>query len=170
MHSTAVEKEELKHNSYFVREDKKRDEFLNASYEKVFEMQVFEFLIESLFASAIEAFKTHSPALIGNMVLLDVQVIKEKLVNKIKVSRGFASLIDEVTDISKVQNLVLLIRYYEAEKSKTATDFAHKCDLLVESETVSVLSIFTSLKNALETELGFRFKEIGSILFMIEQK
>lgn len=48
MHSTAVEKEELKHNSYFVREDKKRDEFLNASYEKVFEMQVFEFLIESL--------------------------------------------------------------------------------------------------------------------------
>ena len=69
-------------------------------------------LIGSLDVSVIEAFVTCSPAKIKNMVLLLVRVIKEKFVDKIKESQGFTYSTDEVTDISKVQNLLLFVRYY----------------------------------------------------------
>ena len=101
-------------------------------------------LIGSLDVSVIGAFVTCSPAKIRNMVLLLVRVIKEKFVDKIKESQGFTYSTDEVTDISKVQNLLLFVRYYSVQKSKTATNFAHKLCLLAESETTSAdaLSIF----------------------------
>ena len=71
------------------------------------------------------------------------QVIKEKL-DKIKGSQGFACLTDEINDISNVQNLLNFVRYCDFEKSKTANNCAHICNLLVQFETTSAdaLSIF----------------------------
>lgn len=52
-------------------------------------------LIQSIPVSAIEAFHTHLPATIRNMVFLITQIIKEKQVDKMKTSQGFTCQIDK---------------------------------------------------------------------------
>ena len=71
-------------------------------------------------------------------------------------------MIDEVTDISNVQNLLTFIRFYDMEKGMTVSKFVKTCDILGESETTSAdaLSIFLCLKNVLENNLGLNLEEL----------
>lgn len=86
--------------------------------------------------------------------------IKENLVSKIKESKGYACLFDEITDISNIQNLLTFIRFYDVEKGMTVTKFVNTCDVLGESETTSnALSIFLCLKNVLENKLGLNLED-----------
>ena len=70
-------------------------------------------------------------------------------------------MIDEVTDISHVQNLLTLIRFYDMEKGMTVWRFLNTCDILGESETTAdALSIFLCLKNVIENNLGLNLEEL----------
>ena len=71
-------------------------------------------------------------------------------------------MIDEVTDISDVQNLLNFIRFYDMEKRMTVPRFVNTCDILGESETTSAdaLSIFLCLRNVLENNLGLNLEEL----------
>ena len=55
------------------------------------------------------------------MIIALSDIIKEELVKKIKESKGYACLIDEVTDISNVQNVLTFIRFYYIEKGMTVS-------------------------------------------------
>ena len=64
-----------------------------------------------------------------------------------------------------MQNLLIFARKYYVEKDKTATNFAHTCNYMAESETTSAdsanaFSIFSSFKSSLETELGLDLKKL----------
>ena len=76
--------------------------------------------------------------------------------------KGCACLIDELTDISDVQNLLNFIRFYAMEKRMTVSRFVNTCDVLGESETTSAdaLSIFLGLRNVLENNLGLNLEEL----------
>ena len=139
MHSISAEKEHLKQSSFFAKEHQEKKRTLNASYEKVFTslywlckeeiaaskaVSLFD-LHEMLGVSNIASFTTRSPATIRSMIIVlsDIikivlsDIIKEELVKKkIKESKGYACLIDEVTDISNVQNLLIFVRFYDMEK------------------------------------------------------
>ena len=112
--------------------------------------------------SDIASFTTRSPATIRSMIIVLSDIIKEELVKEIKESKGYACLIDKVTDISNVQNLLIFIRFYDMEKGMTVSKFVNTCDILGESETMSAdaLSIFLCLKNVLENNLGLNLEEL----------
>ena len=78
------------------------------------------------------------------MIIVLSDIIKEELVKKIKESKSYAYLIDEVTNISNVQNLLTFIRFYGMEKGMTVSKFVNACDILGEPKTTSpdALSIF----------------------------
>ena len=82
-------------------------------------------LHEMLGVSDIALFITRSPATIRSMIIVLSDIIKEELVKNIKESRGYACLVDEVTDISNVQNLLTFIRFYDMEKRMTVSEFAN---------------------------------------------
>ena len=163
MHSISPEKEHLKQSSFFVKEHQEKERTLNASYEKFFTslywlckeeiavskaVSLFD-LHKMLGVSDIASFTTRSPATIRSMIIELSDIIKKELVKKIKESKGYACLIDEVTDISNVQNLLTFIRFYGMEKGMTVSKFVNKCDIFREYQTTSAdaLSIFLCLKN-----------------------
>ena len=176
MHSNSASKELMKYTSFFVKESQNSEKTLNASYEKVFTslywlckeeiavskaVSLFQ-LEEMLGVEDIDSFTTRSPATIRNMILVLAEIVKNKLVAKIKKSDGYACLIDEVTDISNIQNLLTFIRYFDFEKGTTSTCFGSTCDVLEESKTTSAdaVSIFESLKNTLEKDLDLELKDL----------
>ena len=71
-------------------------------------------------------------------------------------------MIDGVTDISNVKNLLIFLRFYDMEKGMTVPKFVNTCDILGGSETTSAdaLSIFFCLKNMLENNLGLNLEEL----------
>ena len=100
------------------------------------------------------------------MIIALSDIIKEELVKKIKESKGYACLIDEVTDISNVQNILTFIRFYYIEKGMTVSKFVNTCDILEESETMSAdaLSTFLCLKNVFGC-VRFEFGRVDWVLF-----
>ena len=96
------------------------------------------------------------------MILQLSEVIKEKLIQKIKDSHAYALLTDEVTDISNICHLLTFLRYYDIEEGTTKTSFVHTSDLLEESETTSTdaESIFNSLCNTLQNDLDLNLEEL----------
>ena len=131
MHSILREKEHLKQSSFFVKEHQEKERTLNLSYGKVF-MSFFYWLCkeeivvskevslldlhEIIGVSDTASFTTRSLATIRSMTIVLSDIIKEELVKKIKESDGYACLIDEVTDMSNVQNLLTIIRFHDMEK------------------------------------------------------
>ena len=79
----------------------------------------------------IASFTTISTATIRRMIIVLSDIIKEELVKKKnKESKGYTCLIDEVTDISNVQNLLIFIIFYDMEKGMTVLKFVNTCDIL----------------------------------------
>ena len=81
---------------------------------------------------------------------------KKNLSKKIKESKGYTCLIDEVTDISNVHNLLIFIIFYDMEKGMTVLKFVNTSDILGQSKTTSAdaLFIFLCVKKVLENNLG----------------
>ena len=92
MHSISAQKEHLKQSSFFVKEHQEKVRTLNASYEKVFTslywlckeeiavskaVSLFD-LHEMLEVSDIASFTTRSPATIRSMIIVLLDIIKEK--------------------------------------------------------------------------------------------
>ena len=77
-------------------------------------------------------------------------------------------MIDKVTDISNVQNLLTFIRFYDMEKGMTGSKFVNTYDILGEFVTTSAdaLSSFLCLKNVLENNLGLNLEELIGFIQM----
>ena len=112
--------------------------------------------------SDIASFTARSPATIRSMIIVLSDIIKEELVKKIKESRGYACLVDEVTDISNVQNLLTFRKFYDMEKGMTVSKFINTCCILGESEITSAdaLPIVLCLKNVLDNNLDLNLEEL----------
>ena len=68
------------------------------------------------------------------MLIILSSTIVEGLTKRIKNSKCFGLLTDEMTDISNVQQLVTFIKFFDMEKGDTSTVFVDFCDLLEQSE------------------------------------
>ena len=68
------------------------------------------------------------------MLIILSSTIVEGLTKRIKNSKCFGLLTDQVTDISNVQQLVTFIKFFDMEKGDTATVFEEFSDLLEQSD------------------------------------
>ena len=84
------------------------------------------------------------------------EVIKSNLVKKIKKSEAFAVLTDEATDISNMQQLLTIIRYYDYERNVTDTCFVNTSDFLSESKNTApdAQSVYLSLRKLIVNDLS----------------
>ena len=82
------------------------------------------------------------------MILVLANVVREKLVDKIKQSDGYVCLTKEVADISNICNFLTFICFFDISTSKTMTSFVNTTDILEHSESISAdsESIFRCLK------------------------
>ena len=79
-------------------------------------------------------FKKQSSRVLRELLLILGSQVKD-LLKRIKKSPFFGILVDEVTDIANIQNLVTFIKFYDEEKGKAGTAFIDSTDLLHFSET-----------------------------------
>ena len=109
-------------------------------------------LLEDLGADEIKAFTTRSETTIRKMFLLIAEVIKDKIMSKVKQSNGFGLLTDEVTDIANLCQLVTFIQYYDGDIGDCLTTFVDTADVLEHSPDSSpnALAIFNCLNNFLK--------------------
>ena len=112
-------------------------------------------MIEKLGVTELKDFEIRSPGTILKMILVSANVVREKLVDKIKQSDGYACLTDELTDISNICNLLTFICFFDISNisiGKKITSFANTTDILEHSESISAdsESIFWCLKQVIE--------------------
>ena len=165
-HGHGVESEELKRKSYFV--EKEREKWYKV-YEKIFhaahwlakeEIGVIKFksiltLLESVGVEDIEIYETCSSHIVREMVIMLSDLLKEKLISNTEKAGMYALIIDEVTDISNMQQLLTFVKYHIIDTREPKTKFLHTADLLSESEEANAdaKSIFESLKNLIQNQL-----------------
>ena len=94
-------------------------------------------LLGQMGVKEIKYFETRSETVLRKMLLLIAKVIIEDLVSKIKKSNVYSLLIDEVTDISNVCQLVSFVKLYDVDKEKADTVFLDCSDLLEHSPDAS---------------------------------
>ena len=94
-------------------------------------------LLEQMGIKEIKYFETWLETVLRKTLLLIAKVIIEDLVSKIKKSNVYSLLIDEVTDISNVCQLVSFVKLYDVDKEKADTVFLDCSDLLEHSPDAS---------------------------------
>ena len=123
MQRQAVKSEQLKQKSYFNVKEKEINKSIDKSYLAVFkalcwitkeevanlQSKSLLNLPEELGVKKIESFSTLSEKILREMIVLIGDTIKKKIVESIKQSKGFTILIDEVTDVSNIQQLVTFV-------------------------------------------------------------
>ena len=83
-------------------------------------------------------FQTRSKPVLREMLIILSSTIVEGLTERIKNSKCFGLLTDEVTDISNVQQLVTFIKFFDMEKGDTSTVLWTSSDLLEQFEEGSL--------------------------------
>ena len=78
-----------------------------------------------IIAVNIKYFETRSESVLRKMLLLISQTIISDVVIKIKQSKEYGFLTDEVTDIANMCQLVSFVKYFDHE-----SDFYHGCHFL----------------------------------------
>ena len=84
----------------------------------------------------IQEFKNTSERSQREMRLLLGQLIKEKLIQRVKDAKWFSILVDEVTDCAILEQLLIYIDYVD-EEGTTRFDFLDMKDVLETSESIT---------------------------------
>ena len=168
MHGQAVKSEQLKQKSYFTVKEKEINKNIDKSYLAVFKAlywitkeevanlksKSLLSLLEELGVKETESFSTRPEKILRGMIVLIGDTIKNKIVESIKQSKGFAILIDEVTDILNIQQLVTLVQYFDSNIGDCITTFLNTTDVLEHSPDSSpnAEAIFNCLCSVIEKE------------------
>ena len=122
MHTDAIATERAKRGTYFVEKEKEEETLSSTCNEKVLtslywlckqevahrKLNSLLELLESLGVDEVAQFSMRSNTVLRELLLIIGNQVKEDLLEKIKRSPFFGILMDEVTDISNIQNLVML--------------------------------------------------------------
>ena len=173
IHNQAVASVAQHKVSYFVKEKNKEDELKDVVYEKVFralywlakeeitntKISSLLQLLEKMGVDEVKCFQTRSEPVLREMLMCLSSIIVEDVVLKIKNSKCYGLLTDEVTDISNMCQLVTFIKYFDYEIGNTSTKFVDSSDLLEKSEEASpnadaVVNCLVAMLNQLDLELS----------------
>ena len=116
-------------------------------------------LIEKMGADNLKYFQTRSEPVLRKMLLLIAKTIIQDIVVKIKRSNVYRLLTDEVTDMSKICQLVSFVKYYDYNKGKAETFFVDFSNFLEFSENSSsnadaIVSCITEKFQELQIEIS----------------
>ena len=137
MHRSAIEKEHLKQISPFQKEHESRKQCENEVLNKVF-MSIYWLakeeisntkllsllnLMERAGLQNLKHFTYTGEGTLQEMFLILGQVVKDRVTERVNKSKFFGCLVDEVTDVSVLQQFVTFVKYVHEGKSRT--EFLH---------------------------------------------
>ena len=137
MHRSAIEKEHLKQISPFQKEHESRkqceNEVLNKvsmsiywlAKEEISNTQLLSLLnlMERAGLQNLKHFTYTGEGTLQEMFLILGQVVKDRVTERVNKSKFFGCLVDEVTDVSVLQQFVTFVKYVHEGKSRT--EFLH---------------------------------------------
>jgi hypothetical protein len=118
-------------------------------------------LLEIVGVTHMKHFNHSSAGSIREMFLSIGDVITEDLVQEINMADCFGLMIDEVTDISLIEQLVCFIQYVDRAGCPTI-QFLFTADLLKESDSADAATIVKVIQEKLE-DLGIDIRKLRSI-------
>ena len=97
----------------------------------------------------MEFFPYKSESTIREMTLIPGSVLKESVLCRVRKGRSFGLMIDEVTDIAVLEQLVLFVQFWNRESKATETKFLGVCNLLESSDSANAETITKSVLDEL---------------------
>ena len=137
IHRSAIEKEHLKQICPFQKEHESRKQCENEVLNKVF-MSIYWLakeeisntkllsllnLMERAGLQNLKHFTYTGKGTLQEMFLILGQVVKDRVTERVNKSKFFGCLVDEVTDVSVLQQFVTFVKYVHEGKSRT--EFLH---------------------------------------------
>ena len=175
-HKASVEAELTRRSSAFHKQVEQREQSRDNVYHNTFltlywlayeEMPNKKFtslldLTERLGQVDMKFCQHRSAGAVREMFLLLGQMVQSDVVEKIKHASTFGLLTDEVCDITNKAQLVIFIKYVDADTSKASTQFIAIDDLLKDSNSANSTTVKNTVMKQLN-ECGLVVKKLSGL-------
>ena len=163
-HRAAIEAEHLQRVSTFHKEsvDKENaaDDVLYKAFMSVYWIAKHEIslrklvpllqLLERVGVTEMKYFSHRSAGSIRELFLTLGQVILDQLLEKVRRSRFFGLLCDDVTDIVVLEQFITFIQFVDPQSGEVSTDFLFVENALANSNSANAQTLFTILTTKLQ--------------------
>ncbi|KAK3107222.1 hypothetical protein FSP39_009772 [Pinctada imbricata] len=176
-HKGAVQKEMIKRLSVFHKEKEERnrvgEEILRQAFLAAYWLLEEEIslrkllpllkLVEKMGLSNLRHFQHRSEGSIQELFHTIGDTVKNQIISKVKESQAFGILLDEVTDISVKNQMVLFIQYVDAATKQTEVAFFAVADVLEESTSANSETLQKVVEKILSV-LGDDKRKLSSVV------
>jgi hypothetical protein len=176
-HKGAVQREMMTRVSVFHREKEERkrvgEEVLRQAFMAAYWLLKEEIslrkllpllrLVEKMGLTNLKHFQHRSEGSLQELFLTIGNTVKGKILSKVKESQSFGILLDEVTDISVKNQMVMFIQYVDATTKQAEVAFFAVADVLEDSTSANSETLYKVVKKILGA-LGDDMVKLSSVV------
>ena len=107
-------------------------------------------LIEKLGVGDLKYFDHRSPASLREMFSTLGSALKENVVKRAKMARCFGLLVDDVSDISVMEQMITFIQFYDENSSEATVEFLSVDNLLEKHNSANSAAMFDTIQSNLQ--------------------
>ena len=107
-------------------------------------------LLEKLGVSDLKYFDHRSPASVREMFSTLGCALKEKVVKRAKTAGCFGLLVDDVSDISVMEQMITFIQFYDEDSSEVTVEFLSVDNLLEKNDSANATAMFETITSNLQ--------------------
>ena len=107
-------------------------------------------LLEKLGVSDLKYFDHRSPASVREMFSTLGCALKEKVVKRAKTAGCFGLLVDDVSDISVMEQMITFIQFYDEDSSEVTVEFLSVDNLLEKNDSTNATAMFETITSNLQ--------------------
>ena len=107
-------------------------------------------LLEKLGVNDLKYFDHRSPASVQEMFSTVGCAVKENVVTRAKTAGCFGLLMDDVSDISVMEQMITFIQFYDKDSSEVTVEFLSVDNLLEKHDSANAVAMFQTIQSNLQ--------------------
>ena len=107
-------------------------------------------LLEKLGVNDLKYFDHRSPASVREMFSTQGCAMKENVVTRAKTAGCFGLLVDDVSDISVMEQMITFIQFYDKDSSEVTVEFLSVDNLLEKHDSANAVAMFHTIQSNLQ--------------------
>ena len=107
-------------------------------------------LLEKLGVNDLKYFDHRSPASVREMFSTLGCAVKENVVTRAKTAGCFGLLVDDVSDISVMEQMITFIQFYDKDSSEVTVEFLSVDNLLEKHDSANAVAMFQTIQSNLQ--------------------
>ena len=107
-------------------------------------------LLEKLGVNDLKYFDHRSPASVREMFSTLGCAVKENVVTRAKTAGCFGLLVDDVSDISTMEQMITFIQFYDKDSSEVTVEFLSVDNLLEKHDSANAVAMFHTIQSNLQ--------------------